>query len=264
MEPVVSDSSNLLDTSTRHHQNSFAEYLEVSVRINRAGSTILFIIAIVILGLSSVLYVWSQTPTPAAVAPTGPKLQAELLKTIDASHARVGDEVTARTITPLEFNGAKFAPGAVVKGHVAEAAPNRLSLVFDSIVVKKSAPVPLALSLRAAMMPKPAAQSAQISPRAEGAAGSNGVDQVTQTPRGRGDMLRSPTAAAEDSTNTVFQGPKKSEPVMVSNGGVMGLPGVDLKVSTDPKVGAAFEVAKNNKLQLEKGLQLMFVASALP
>jgi hypothetical protein len=236
------------------------------VRCNRLADTpaILSIFAIAILAPSSVTCAWGQAQPAAATAPAGPKLQAELLKTIDASHARVGDEVTARTITPLEFNGSKFPAGAVVKGHVAEAAPNRLLLVFDSIVVKKSAPVGLGLSLRAAMMPKAAAQSAQISPRAEGAGGSNGVDQALQTPRGRGEMLRSPSAAAEDSTNTVFQGPKQPEPVMVVSGGVMGLPGVDLKVSIDPKAGAAFKVAKNNKLQLEKGLQVMFVVSALP
>lgn len=235
------------------------------MRSNRSSTTanIFFMSAIFILGLSSGRSVWGQTSPTAATVPTGPRLQA-VIKTIDASHARVGDEVTARTITPLEFNGSKFPAGAVVKGHVAEAAPDRLLLVFDSIAVKKSAPVALGLSLRAAMMPKSAAQSAQISPRAEGAEESNGVDQALQTPRGRGDMLRSPTAAAEDSANTVFQGPKQSEPVMVSNGGVVGLPGVDLKISTDPKAGAAFEVAKTNKLQLEKGLQVMFVVSALP
>ena len=124
---------------------------------------------------------WGQTPPATTATPAGPKLQAELLKMIDASHARVGDEVTARTVTPLEFNGSKFPAGAVVKGHVAEAAPNRLLLLFDSIVVKKNAPVALGLSLRAAMMPKSAGQSAQISPRAEGAGGSNGVDQALQT-----------------------------------------------------------------------------------
>jgi hypothetical protein len=236
------------------------------VRSNRSSkvASVFFMAATLVLGLWSASAVWGQTSPTAPVASTAPKLQAELLKTIDASHARVGDEVTARTITPLEFNGSKFPAGTVVKGRVAEVAPNRLLLVFDSIVVKKNAPVGLGLSLRAAMMPKSAAQSAQISPRAEGAEGSNGVDQVIQTPRGRGDMLRSPTAAAEDSANTVFKGPKQSEPVMVSNGGVVGLPGVDLKVSTDPKAGAAFEVTKTNKLQLEKGLQLMFVVSALP
>lgn len=234
------------------------------MRINPLAGKILLTLTLVALAISSTICVWGQTSPSSAAASTGPKLQAELLKTIDASHARVGEEVTARTITPLEFNGSKFPAGAVVKGHVAEAAPDRLLLVFDSIVVKKSAPVALGLSLRAAMMPKSAAHSAQISPRAEGAQGSNGVDQALQTPRGRGDMLRSPTAAAEDSANTVFQGPKQSEPVMVSNGGVVGLPGVDLKISSDPKAGAAFEVAKNNKLQLEKGLQVMFVVSALP
>ncbi len=234
------------------------------MRISRLADKILVTLALVTLALSSSICVWGQTPPATAAAPTGPKLQAELLKSIDAGHAHVGDEVTARTITPLEFNGSKFPAGAVVKGHVAETAPIRLLLVFDSIVVKKSAPVALGLSLRAAMMPKSAGQSAQLSPRAEAGGVSGGVDQALQNPGGRGEMLRSPSAAAQDSTNTVFQGPKQSEPVMVVNGGVMGLPGVDLKVSTDPKAGAAFEVAKNSKLQLEKGLQVMFVVSALP
>jgi hypothetical protein len=234
------------------------------VRISRLAGKVLLILALVTLALSSSICAWGQaSPSPAA-ASTGPKLQAELLKTIDASHARVGDEVIARTITPIEFNRSKFPAGAVVKGHVAEAAPDRLLLVFDSIMTKKNAPVALGLSLRAAMMPKSAAQSSQISPRAEAGGVSGGVDQALQNPGGRGDMLRSPSAAAEDSTNTVFQGPKQAEPVMVVNGGVMGLPGVDLKVSPDPKAGAAFAVAKNNKLQLEKGLQLMFVVSTLP
>src|SRR5690349_8821264 len=77
-------------------------------------------------------------PTAAPTAPAAPKLQAELLKTIDASHAKAGDEVTAKTITPLNFAGTKFAPGAIVKGHVTEAASDHLSLVFDSITVKKN------------------------------------------------------------------------------------------------------------------------------
>jgi hypothetical protein len=232
------------------------------VRNNLGGGTVRCILVIFVLGFSACI--WGQSSPGYTAASTSPKLQAELLQTIDASHARVGDDVTARTITPLEFNGSKFPAGALVKGHVAETAPNRLLLVFDSIVVKKNPPVKLGLSLRAAMMPKSAGQSTQISPRAEGSGGSNGVDQALQNPRGRGDMLRSPSAAAQDSTDTVFQSPKQSEPVMVVNGGVMGLPGVDLKVSTDPKAGAAFEVTRNNKLQLEKGLQVIFVVSALP
>jgi len=80
---------------------------------------------------------WGQNAAATGEAPIGPRLQAELLKTIDASRAKVGDEVNARTVMPLEFNGAKFPTGATVIGHVTEADPSRLMLLFDHIVVKK-------------------------------------------------------------------------------------------------------------------------------
>jgi len=203
------------------------------------------------------------------VASSGPRLQAELLKTIDASHARVGDAVTARTVTPLEFDEVKFPAGATVKGHIVEAEPMRLLLAFDRIEVHKSTTVSVGLSLRAVMMPHPllAPQSqstdAQISPRAEAGSRGTGVGRGTQTRRG--DMLRSPEAVAQDSADTIFEG---SRPVPVSprtvetrNGGVIGLPGVQLVVSTDPKAGATFQGDENHKLKLEKGLQLMFMVS---
>jgi len=60
------------------------------------------------------------------------------------------------------------------------------------------------------MMPHPvlAPQSqppdAQLSPRAEAGGRGTGVDQGTQTRRG--DMLRSPEAAAQDSADTIVEG----------------------------------------------------------
>ena len=211
---------------------------------------------------------WGQT-TPTEVAPATVKLQAELLKTIDANHARVGDAVTAGTVTPLELDGQKFPPGVIVKGHVAEAQPSRLLLVFDGVEVEKKAPLSVGLSLRAVVMPRPQTPQAQssdrqLSPRAEGGGGTTGA--IPEPHTGRGDLLRSPEAAAQDSADTIFDG---SRPVAVSprtvetrNGGVIGLPGVRLIVSTDPKVGAAFEADKDHKLKLEKGLQMMFVIFA--
>jgi len=200
----------------------------------------------------------SPTRAPAATA-TGPKLQAELLKPIDASQAKVGDEVMLKTVQPLEFDGAKYPAGAVVLGYVTEAGPSRLVLIFDHVAVKKNPPAPLGLSLRAVMMPQspPRATGDQISPRAAGA-GNSGIDPGTQNPRGRGDMLRSPQAAVEDSAVTVFQGPRAVE---TSNGGVIGMPGVQLTTSPDPKAGATIQADKDHKLKLEKGLQLMFVVS---
>jgi hypothetical protein len=204
--------------------------------------------------------------SPASSA--NPRLQAELLKTIDAAHARVGSDVTARTVTPLEFNGAKFPAGTIVKGHIAKAEPSRLVLVFDHIEAKKSPLMPMGLSLRAIMMPYPlsSGQSSsdsgqQRSPRAESLGGSRANPAVDSA--SSGNLMRSPAAAAADSVYMPSTGPRPEGPtVETRNGGVIGLPDVRLEVNSDPKVGAVFQVEQGHKLRLEKGLQLMFVVSA--
>ena len=234
----------------------------VQIRRPAQAAVTRLVIGTVTLGLF-VAGVSAQTPAtpafPAASAPTGPTLQAELLKTIDASHAKAGDEVTARIVAPVEFDGAKYPAGAVVLGHVTKVDPTCLVLLFDHIEVKKNAPAQVGLSLRAVMMPhsSPRSTGDQISPRAQGAGGS-GVDPAISAPRGRGEMLRSPQAAVEDSANTVFQGPRS---VPAGNGSVVGLPGVNLAISSDPKAGATFEADKDQKMKLEKGLQIIFVMS---
>ena len=63
--------------------------------------------------------------------------------------------MTARTVMPLEFDEVKFPPGAMIKGHVVQAEPMRLLLVFDSIEVNQSTPLSVGLTLRAVMMPHP-------------------------------------------------------------------------------------------------------------
>lgn len=193
------------------------------------------------------------TPAPAASAnePSGPRLQAELLKTIDVSTAKVGDEVTLKAIQPLEFDGAKYPVGAMVSGHVTQVDGSHLSLVFDHIAVKKNPPVPLGLSLRAVMMP-------QAPPRSTGDLISPTAAALGGAPSGRGDLLRSPQAAVADSAVSVFDGPQRP---VTGNGGVIGLPGVQLTVSPDPKAGATFQVDKDHKLKLDKGLQAIFVVS---
>jgi len=213
----------------------------------------------------------SGQTSPQPSATTGSShLQAELLKTLDAAHVRPGDEITARTVMPLEFEAAKFPAGAVLKGHVQEAQPNRLLLVFDRVEVKKNNAVPLGLSLRAVMMPHAGSASGSnpssgVSPSADAGGGNRGVDQAAQNPNGRGDMLRSPVAAAADSSDTVYKGPGTRNPgsgaVQTTTGEVIGLEGVHLKASSDPKAGAVFESDPGHKLRLEKGLQLLFVVT---
>jgi len=128
---------------------------------------------------------------------------------------------------------------------------SHLSLVFDHIAVKKNPPVPLGLSLRAVMMP-------QAPPRSAGDLISPTASALGGAPSDRGDLLRSPQAAAADSAVSVFNGPQRP---VTGNGGVIGLPGVQLTVSPDPKVGATFQVDKDHKLKLDQGLQAIFVVS---
>jgi len=208
-------------------------------------------------------------PQPGETS-SGLHLQAELVKTVDAAHVRPGDEITLRTVMPLEFEGTKFPAGIAVKGHIAKAEPNRLLLVFDRVEAKQNTPVPLGLCLRAVMMPHagsatPPDTSSEVSPSAQAGGGNRGVDQGAQNQNGRGDMLHSPSAAAQDSSDTVYKGPGAPKhgpgPVETRNGGVIGLEGVHLQVSDDPKAGAVFESDRGNKLRLEKGLQLLFVVT---
>ena len=197
------------------------------------------------LAVTACLMLSLHAQMPAAADPTV-TLQAELLKPIDASHVKAGDEVSARTVSPLDFGGMKFPVGATVVGHVTRAEPNLVILVFDQIAVKHSATA-LSLSLRAVMMPQGASQAMgeRMSPSAE-ALGSGG-------------LLRSPQAAAQDSAVSIFD--SSQHPVMAGNGGVIGLSGVKLLISSDPKIGSALQTDPDRKLKLEKGLQLMFVVS---
>jgi len=71
----------------------------------------------------SILLVATSTPVPtpapsaaSANEPSGPRLQAELLKTIDATTAKVGDEVTLKTIQPLNLTARSTQRGRSSRG----------------------------------------------------------------------------------------------------------------------------------------------------
>ena len=151
-------------------------------------------------GFSFFLLVLASTAAAQTQTPPLPSvhLQAELLKSVDASHAKVGDEITARTAMSLEIGGQKFPVGSTVIGRVTEIGPNQLGIVFDRIVVKKNPPIPVGLSLRAVMMPHgaPASTGEEISPSANSGPG--------------GGLLRSPTMAAQDSSVSIFDGQSSS------------------------------------------------------
>ncbi|HUE20310.1 MAG TPA: hypothetical protein VMQ86_01425 [Bryobacteraceae bacterium] len=80
-------------------------------------------------------------------------IQAELLKTVKAKSAKPGDPVRARAVNAVSLpGGVAISEGATLLGEVRAADLNSLSISFEQLEVsgKKT---PLALSIRAAMMP---------------------------------------------------------------------------------------------------------------
>jgi hypothetical protein len=103
------------------------------------------LISLLAVGLGSPLRSLAQEPRQL--------FQAELLKTIQARKAKVGDVVKARAVQALILRGDPTIPeGALLLGKVRAAGENFLAISFDEVRLSKTT-TPLKLSIRAAMMP---------------------------------------------------------------------------------------------------------------
>jgi hypothetical protein len=103
----------------------------------------------------------SQSQNTVQLAP-GTIIRVELAKTIDAKKAKVGDEVIAKTMDDFRSDKNEvLAPrGSKVVGHVAEASPHEhdsasmLGIVFDKMIMKNGAEIPLKASIQAIGWPQ--------------------------------------------------------------------------------------------------------------
>lgn len=78
-------------------------------------------------------------------------VQAELLKTIKARSAKIGDIVKARANNALILSGkVTISEGTILLGEIRAVEPSSLSISFDQMEVKGK-PAPLSLSIRAAL-----------------------------------------------------------------------------------------------------------------
>jgi hypothetical protein len=99
--------------------------------------------------------------TLAAQLPPSTTIPIVFERTIDASKAKTGDMVRAKTMQAVSVSGVEIAKGAILSGHVVEARPfvfdqthyavqkaSYLSIHFDQIV-DKGVTTPLNVSVRA-------------------------------------------------------------------------------------------------------------------
>jgi hypothetical protein len=179
-------------------------------------------------------------------------LQAELLKTIKAKTAKVGDPVKARAVSAVLLPGGIAIPeGTILLGEVRAADTNSLSISFDQAELsgKKT---PLSLSIRAALMsggPQKSvggnasvdAAAPNVHPMSGGVANPVPVTTQQTTPSPR-----------PDSGPVVQPG----RPVAAQAGSVIGMPDVTLQVDDSPQHASKFE-SSGKELQLKQGLQFM-------
>jgi len=188
----------------------------------------------------------------SAVAQQKQFVQAELLKTIKAKSAKVGDPVRARAVSAVLLPGGIAIPeGTILEGEVRAADTNSLSISFDQAELsgKKT---PLSLSIRAALMPggpqKSLGGNASVDSAAPNVHPMNG-GSATPVPV----KTQTATPTAHPDSGGVAQ---PGRPVAAQAGSVIGMPDVTLQVDDSPQHASKFE-SSGKELQLKQGLQFM-------
>jgi hypothetical protein len=188
----------------------------------------------------------------SAVAQQKQFVQAELLKTIKAKSAKVGDPVRARAVSAVLLPGGIAIPeGTILEGEVRAADTNSLSISFDQAELsgKKT---PLSLSIRAALMPggpqKSLGGNASVDSAAPNVHPMNG-GSATPVPV----TTQQATPTAHPDSGAVVQ---PGRPVAAQAGSVIGMPDVTLQVDDSPQHASKFE-SSGKELQLKQGLQFM-------
>jgi len=174
-------------------------------------------------------------------------IQAELLKTIKAKKAKVGDVVKARPVQAVTLpNGFTIPDDATLLGQVRAVDEKSLAISFDQVEIKGKT-TPVKLSIRSAMMPNQ-----------EGAAARPGdatrsLDAATPGDRPiRGGVPRAGKVTESEPPSATQPGAA----VAAHTGAVIGMPGVTLDVDEGPQRASKF-VSADKELQLKSGLQLM-------
>jgi hypothetical protein len=173
-------------------------------------------------------------------------IQVELLKTIKAKKAKVGDVVKARAVQAIILtNSATIPEGSTILGEVRSADEKSLAISFDQAEVKGKA-IPIKLSIRSGMMPGETASYRQVGGESSSADDANPGNRPI-----RGGVPRAKTVTEEAPQST-----SPGSVVAGHTGLLIGMPGVTLEVDEGPERASKF-VSSAKELELKSGLQLM-------
>ncbi|MCU1331080.1 MAG: hypothetical protein JWM08_72 [Candidatus Angelobacter sp.] len=205
-----------------------------------------------LLGFGIPAFAFQAAPTTARME-NGSILYAELLKTIDAKKAKVGDPVTAVLVADVLSHGKiVIRHDSKLAGHVTEVQPHtkempesRLGIVFDTVILK-SGDVAFQSSLLAI---RPAERATIDVPNAPSPM-SNSAQQPMQTaqppsPQGNGHAPR---------ISSPLGGDMKSHDREMAKLGPTDIDGLSLSSSADG--GAQAIVSTQRTVRLESGVKI--------
>lgn len=211
----------------------------------------------------------------------GHVLQVELTNTIRAKHAKVGDVVTARTVTALILPNQVVIPkGSKVIGYVTQPSSgvaNRnaaIAIQFDKFELRKQQTLRAYVSIRSGAMYLRAAQPAapddefaELEPRPSTTTAPDPqkpakmtLGGITNSTEAQAKLAQS-TLAAQRPPVTAQSDDNRGDMRAVTHGTLIGMPGVTLRL--DETSGAATFESANPKLELKSGLQLILSVEAV-
>ena len=208
--------------------------------------------------LSTFLVTFLTIFAVAQASPQSQTVQVELQKTIKTKNAKVGDEVKARTVSPLIVNGTVIPVGSTVMGHVISVQPDTsgsgassLTLAFDSANVDHGQKLPLKFALLAAMRPGESSQQQQPQQQPDNTPPAGQAQPEMQ-------ILHGGSLTPHNTPETLKKMPEnKDHPgVAAQTGSVIGMPGVTLEIVDGSDAGSRFRSTRKN-LQLDSGMQFI-------
>jgi hypothetical protein len=204
----------------------------------------------------------------------GRALQVELTNTIRAKNAKVGDVVTARTVTALILPNQVVIPqGSKVIGYVTQASSGvasrnaAIAIQFDKFELRKQQTLRADFSIHSGAMHQRAAQPAapddefaEPEPRPSTTTAPDTQRPARMTLGGTTNSTDTQSKMAQPSVKAQNDG-SRGDMRAAARGTLIGMPGVALRL--DETSGAATFVSTNRKLELKSGLQLMLGVEAV-
>jgi hypothetical protein len=198
----------------------------------------------------------------------GTIIRAQLAKSVDAKKAKVGDEVTAKTLDDfLSDKDEVLAPrGSRVVAHVAEVSPRKgesqstLGIAFDKMVLKNGTEVPLKASIQAIGWPESNARAVNQPMEAPGNSGSmspmpsNNRGGYGAPPPNPGGSMPGNAGNAGTSGTAYPDAASINGELTPKAQGVVGMPGVSL--STGAAQDSLLSSPRHN-IKLDGGTQMI-------